>query len=132
MKLLDINGKEVRIQIRQSDYPMREVSRSNIQHEVGQKLQEMFPHETILEEFPIPGSRMTLDYFMPRLMIAVEVDGEAHDHYIPFFHGQMSDKKFTKQVKNDMSKNKWCEINGIKLVRITKKSDLSKDGWIKN
>lgn len=125
MKLLDINGKEVRVQIRQSDYPMREISRSNIQHEVGQKLQEMFPHETILEEFPIPGSRMTVDFLIIRLNLAIEVNGKQHDVFSTFHHGERNQLAFAGQVKRDVKKANWCEMNGFKYIEVRKLEDLN-------
>ena len=124
MKLLDINGKEVRVQIRQSDYPMREVSRSKIQHEVGQKLQEMFPHETILEEFTIPGSMLKVDFLIIRLGIAIEINGDQHYAYNPHFHQERSKMGFANQVKRDVKKANWCEMNGFKYIEVRKLEDL--------
>lgn len=124
-KLLDINNRPIKIALKQSDYPIKSVSRSDLQGEIGQILIEHFPSEPILEDFIIPGSRLSVDFFLPRRLLVIEVDGEQHDHFVPFFHGnKATSHKFAKQVNRDVLKEQWCLNNNIKIIRVNKESNL--------
>lgn len=54
MKMFDINGDLINVDVRPSSYPIRGYSKSNLQGQIGTLLQEKFPIEPILEEFIIP------------------------------------------------------------------------------
>lgn len=118
MKMLDINGNEVVVDVRPTSYPVKEDSRSNFQKEVGQWLQEIFPRSVILEEFPIPGGRLFIDFFLPRECVVVEVQGRQHSEFVGFFHGSRHDKKYAGQKMRDMQKEMWAESNGFKVVSL--------------
>jgi len=49
-------------------------------------------------------------------MLAVEVQGDQHHKFNPFFHKSKAD--FLAQRKRDKVKEKWCSINEIRLVKI--------------
>lgn len=118
MKFYDTNGREHKIDIRPSKWPKKEVGegRGKFQSEVGEILEEVFPSHYILEEFPCVGERLFLDFFIPSKGLAVEVQGAQHHKFNPFFH---KDKKaFATQQANDRRKQKWCEANEIRLVKI--------------
>lgn len=123
MKLYDIHGKLVNVDVRPSSYPIKQISKSKLQKEVGDFLQEKFPHSSILEEFTIPGSRFKIDFFIVDKKLIIEVDGEQH-YKNGFFHGQILEKGFARQVKRDIIKEEWAEINGLKTIRIKNKEDL--------
>lgn len=121
MRMFDVDGNLVNVDVRESKYPIRSNSRSSIQGQVAEELVSMFPHEPILEEFQIPGSRMSVDFFMPKMRMVVEVDGEQHFEFISFFHGdRKTDTKFAGQISRDRKKEEWCEINKFRLIRINK------------
>lgn len=133
MKLYDTKGRLVVVSVKQSDYPLREKSKSKLQGQVGQYLRQKYMFEPVLEEFYIPGSKMSLDFFLPRRMIAYEIDGRAHHEFVPFFHGEKKySKKFANQVVRDIKKEEWCEKNAIKLIRIVKIEDLNDESPEKN
>jgi very-short-patch-repair endonuclease len=69
-----------------------------------------------LEEFPLPGEGLYLDFFLPSHMIAIEVQGTQHTKYNPFFHKDRA--AFLDGQKRDRRKASWCEINKIRLVLI--------------
>jgi hypothetical protein len=93
-------------------------------------LQELFAVYSILEEIPVPDLGLTLDFFIPMKKLAIEVDGQQHDKFVPFFHGNK--QKFAKGKTNDRLKEYWCELNNITIIRLkwdeedTWKNQLSK------
>ena len=92
-------------------------ARSGLHLEARHILKERFPTMTVLEEVPITLRRsqtVFLDFFVPLRKIAVEVQGEQHFKYVPFFHHSVAN--FIKAKKLDAEKKEWCEINGITLL----------------
>lgn len=76
-----------------------------------------FPTMQILEEVPIPLRRsdsLYLDFYLPLKRVCVEVHGEQHYKFVPFYHSNML--AFLKSQKRDREKQEWCEINGIKYI----------------
>jgi len=95
-----------------------------LQATVGSFLKENFPREIILEEFIIPNSKLSVDFFLPNLKMVIEINGEQHYQYTPFFHDQELKHNFAKQKHRDVSKHKWAEINGYKYISIRSTNDL--------
>ena len=124
--MFDIDDKTVNVDVRPSTWPMRGVSKSKLQHKVGQKLLELYPHDAVLEEFRIPGSLLTIDFLVVKQKLAIESDSKIHDEYLPFFHGGPMENNFAKQVNHDVRKEQWVENNGFKMVRINSEKDLEK------
>ncbi len=124
MKFVDLNGREVRIELMQSKNPMRsrEDCKSKFQWETGVVLRRIFPRFVILEEFNIPGSRLHIDFLIPELRIAVEADGAQHNKFSPFFH--VTREGFRRSQARDTNKNLWCNLNDIILVRVKKNEDV--------
>lgn len=118
MNLKTLSGKEVAVNVRRLTYPMRSElsSKSKSQYRLGQKLLQIFPNTGILEEFSIPESRMSLDFFVPTRSIAFEFQGVQHDKMNPFFHATKED--FERQKSRDSLKRRWCQINNIILVEV--------------
>ena len=86
-------------------------------------VKEMFPNQNILEEVELPGTKdkgllrnLYADIFVPGLMILIEVHGEQHYSYCPFFH--RDERDFWKQKKKDNHKKEWCELNNIIYVEL--------------
>lgn len=126
MKLFDINGTLVSVDVRESSFPIKPRSRSILQGQLGEQLIAKYPQQTILEDFIIPGSKLSLDFFIPRLKKAYEVNGDQHYQSIPFFHGAINENKFAKQVNRDIKKAEWCEMNGIDLIEIRESIDYGR------
>lgn len=90
-------------------------SRSKYHLLARQLLYELYNSYSILEEPLIPGSdRLYLDFYIPNLELAVEVHGEQHYEFIPFFHKTKANFARAK-VRDDKKKN-WCELNDITLI----------------
>jgi hypothetical protein len=124
MILIGLDGKEYHKAVNATRYPRKPIEecRSNFQYEIGNKLQEIFPKHSILEEIPTFGviPLLYLDFFIPTLKIAVECHGNQHFNYNPFFHGNRH--KFASTKINDAKKAEWCGINDIRLVIISEKN----------
>lgn len=126
MKMLDIDGDLVNVDVKPSSYPIKHVSKSALQGKTGEFLQTAFPHSNILEEFPVPGSAFHVDYFVPDRKLVIEVNGIGHDKFTPFFHGNKeTSNKFAKQVRRDSLVQNWADNNGFKLVEIRTEKDLA-------
>ena len=112
MKFVCLDGSTVNQDISSRLYPPREISAP--QTAGRERIKREYGDQTILEEFTIPKSRLRIDFFLPNLMVAVEVNGRQHFEFVKHFHGTR--KKFALAKHNDAEKAKWCELNGIELV----------------
>lgn len=122
MKFLTLKNREKDINLNKYRIKWDSKSRSNFQFTVKQYLKNYWLTQMVFEEFPVAGTRMSLDIFNLNKRLAIEVDGAQHDEYNSFLHGG-SQRKYAQQVGRDMFKEEWCELNNIKLIRI-KPSDL--------
>lgn len=119
MKFKNVNNGEVRIDIIPSRYPVRTRanSKSNGQYNLGRQIRAIYGLSAqLLEEFPIPGERLFLDFFMPNHKLAFEFQGEQHDEFNRFFHGTKAG--FERSKERDARKRMWCELNEITLVEV--------------
>ena len=101
-------------------------SKSKMQFNVKQYLKKYWKHDIVFEEFPLAGSKMTFDFYNPNKNIIIEVQGGQHLKHTPFVHGK-SKSNFLNQIKRDNDKQKFCELNNIKLVEIFPDDELSTD-----
>jgi hypothetical protein len=126
MKFIGVDGKTHNVNIAANSYPMRSegASKSSIQFQCGQLLRRAYPYSVILEEFPVPGSRLYVDFFMPELRVAFEIHGKQHDKFTAHFHGNI--KGFNKSRVRDNDKAQWCLANDIKLYEIRSEEEMRK------
>ena len=92
-------------------------SRSKIQYNAKQFLKKYWNNHIVFEEFPVAGTKLSLDFYNANKKIAVEVQGKQHTKYVPFFHGK-NKINYINQLKRDQDKLKFCELNDIQLVEI--------------
>jgi len=92
-------------------------SRSKIQFQAKQFLKNFWSRKVVFEEFPVAGTKLSLDIFNANDGIAIEVQGQQHTKYTPFFHGK-NKINYIDQLRRDKLKLEFCEINNIKLVEI--------------
>jgi len=90
-------------------------SRSKIQFNAKQFLKQYWSKHIVFEEFPVAGTKLSLDFYNANKKIAIEVQGKQHTKYVPFFHGK-NKINYLNQLKRDQDKLKSCEINDIQLV----------------
>jgi len=93
-------------------------NRSSLHLDARKLLQDLYPTMTILEEVPIPISRtqqLFLDFYLPLRRMAVEIQGQQHDTYIPHFHKTL--RGFINSKQRDEDKETWCNLNNISLIK---------------
>ncbi len=103
-------------------------NRSSYHLQARKLLASLYPTLQILEEVPIPlrkSETLYLDFYLPLKKLCVEVHGEQHYKFVPFYHQNMMN--FLKSQKKDREKIEWCEINNIKLVELP--YNESNDDW---
>lgn len=99
-------------------------SRSKIQYNAKQFLKKYWSKHIVFEEFPVAGTKLSLDFYNANKKIAVEVQGKQHTKYVPFFHGK-NKINYLNQLKRDRDKLQFCEINDIQLVEIYDGDELN-------
>lgn len=63
-------------------------------------------------------NKLPFDAFLEDYNIAIEYDGEGHYYPIPRYKGDDGTYSFERAKSHDKIKNKYCEHNNIKLIRI--------------
>ena len=114
MRLYNIQG---RLQARKvSKYLIKwnKKSRSKIQFKVKQFLKNYWENQIVYEEFPVYGSRMTVDIVNATKRIAIEVQGRQHKEFNKFFHKTRGN--YLESIKRDHLKRQWLEKNNFKLI----------------
>ena len=106
-------------------------SLSKFQFNAKQFLKRYWQRDVVFEEFPVPHTRMTLDFFNFSTNVAVEVQGQQHQHYSKFFHGNTRYKYLT-QLKRDQYKFDFCQDFGIVLVEIYSEDEFTEEFFKKN
>jgi hypothetical protein len=82
-------------------------------------LHKCFPTMQILEEVAIPLRRsetLYLDFYIPLLKKTIEVHGEQHYKFVPFYHNNFLG--FVRHKKRDQEKQEWCDVNGITYIEL--------------
>ncbi len=133
MKVVGINGKEYVWNLTGYDVfndDKRKRSKFHVRARI--LLKELFNSYRILEEVKLPGSTelhrksvLYLDFYIPSIKLAIEVHGQQHYEFCPFFHRSKAD--FLKAKARDEDKITWCELNDIRIV--TLKYTEGDDEW---
>ena len=113
-----IDGREKNAKIHKYLIDWDAKSRSKVQFTTKKYLQKYWKNHVVFEEFPVLGTRYTLDFFNANRNIAIEVQGRQHFEYVGHFHNK-NKANFLMQLKRDREKRKFCEINDIVLFEIT-------------
>lgn len=119
MNVIDLDGNEHKWTLTGYISKGSMTNKSSLHICVRNILHECYPTMQILEEVPIPirySEKLYLDFYVPLLKKAIEVHGEQHYKYIPFYHS--SRMGFIKHQKRDREKKEWCEINNLKLIEL--------------
>jgi len=92
-------------------------NRSSLHLAARKIISSHFPTLQVLEETPIPLRRnetLYLDFYIPLKKICIEVHGEQHYKFVPFYH--TNKLNFLKSQKRDREKQEWCELNNIQYI----------------
>ena len=112
MQFVCLDGSVVNIEVKPSKFPPRDIS--GPQSAARERIKQEFGDQIVLEEFTIPKSQLRIDFFLPRINIAVEVHGRQHYEFVKHFH--TNKRGFAKSKQNDADKKHWCDLNDIELV----------------
>lgn len=118
MRLLNVNGRpHYKPNVEKRRINWEGESKSKFQKQVKFLLHPLwYHHNPVYEEFPVYGTRFTLDFFNGQKKIAVEVQGGQHTKFTPYM--QKSEFDYLKQLKIDETKRRFCDLNKITLVEI--------------
>lgn len=89
---------------------------SKLEEEIADWFCTYWERDIVLAQFGIPGTRLSLDFFNVTKRIAIEGQGRQHSQYVPFLSGSRAG--YLGQIKRDIKKSQWCEMNDIKLIEI--------------
>lgn len=104
-------------------------SKSKIQKRVKVYLENYWKNHIVFEEFPVAGTRLSLDFYNANKKVAIEVQGKQHTRHVPFFHGQ-NKYNFVNQLRRDQDKASFCELNNITLIEIYEEDELNEKFFI--
>ena len=120
MTVTGLDGRDYKLTLRVAD-PDRQVSSG---HERARALlSSLWPFDVVYEETFVPGcfTPLYLDFFLPRARLAVEVQGEQHRNFVPFFHaGRLA---YLGQRRRDGRKREWAALNRVRLVELDDDAD---------
>lgn len=102
-------------------------SRSKLQYRVKESLKKIWSTNIVLEEMPVVGTKLSLDFYNANKKIAIEVQGRQHNEYVPHFH-KGNKINFISQLRRDHQKKEFCDINGIRLIELYEEDDISSSG----
>lgn len=130
MKVIGLNDKEYNLNL--ANYSIKREQCSYYHKLARELLQDMFKGYNIYEEIKLPGtvnpakkSALHLDFFIPNAKLGIEVHGEQHFKYIPYFH--KTKEGFLRSKARDRAKAEWCVINNINLIEL--RWDESLEYW---
>jgi hypothetical protein len=126
MKFKNLYGKEKTLKnARKYLIDWRKKTRSKFQDNVKRFLKPYWQEDFVFEELKLVDTRLTFDFFNANKRVAIEVQGQQHTKFVPFFHSSRG--KFLQQLKRDCKKLEFCEINNIKLIEIYSVNELTKE-----
>jgi very-short-patch-repair endonuclease len=125
MRVKDSYGRQTSWNL--SKYVGKENPNPSFLHLKARKLlKEKFQACQILEEVYLPNESLYLDFFIPSIKLAVEIQGRQHKEFVPYFHGN-NKKNFQKSIGRDKRKAEWCLNNSIELIYF--ESDEDEKQW---
>lgn len=120
-KVTGFDNKEHKFNYSKNKKRRYQNNKSSLHEKTRELIKEMFPTSSVYEEITLPGSKkigrpslLYADFFIPELMLIVEVHGKQHYEFCTFFHKSKID--FLKSRKRDREKIEWCNMNNIKIV----------------
>lgn len=116
MKFKTLSGKVRDFPIHKWRIDWEGDSLSNFQADCKDFFYDYWKDDVVCEEFRIVSSRMSIDFVNITRRIAVEVQGSQHSQYNSFMSGSRSG--YLGQIKRDLSKRRWCDMNDFFLIEI--------------
>ena len=124
MKAKGLNGREYKINFQKYVVKNDDKTKKSKYHlRAREVIKKVYGNYLVVEEVKLPGIRepgvkssLFLDFLIPVVMIGVEVHGEQHYKYCPFFHKTKAG--FFAHKRRDQLKRDWCDLNGIELIEL--------------
>lgn len=124
MTFLDLKGRERKLKnARRSIIDWHKSTRSKFQDATKRFLYPFWKDDQVFEELRIVGTLMRFDIYNHSKKIVIETAGRQHSQFVKHFHRTRN--KFLGQVKRDLLKHDFCELNGITLIEIASEKELT-------
>jgi hypothetical protein len=117
MNIVDLDGHNVQWHLKGYIAKGKLQNKSALHLSARELINQMFPTLQILEEVNVPlrkNETLYLDFYLPLNKLAIEVHGQQHYEFVPFYHSNRMN--FFKAQKRDQEKKEWCHINDIKYI----------------
>lgn len=124
MTFLDLKGRKKSKSLTKYLVDWNGGTRSKGQTALKRFLYRYWSGDIVCEEFPVVGSKMTFDLINFSKKIIIEHQGIQHQKFVKHFHGSRVGK-FLGQIKRDMKKHEWAELNGFSLVETYSEDDFT-------
>ena len=86
---------------------------SSLHIDVLNYIKKKYSFLKIKTEYFVPNTNLRIDIFLEDINLGVEVQGEQHFKYIPFFH--KNHNGFIDSLERDKTKNLKAFMNGIHI-----------------
>ena len=120
-RVTGLDGKEYKFNYSKNKSRSLRTNQSSYHKRAKEIIKDIWPNYSLYEEVTLPGSKrlgrnslLYADFFLPDLMLIIEVHGKQHYQYCSFFHKDKMDFVLDKQ--RDADKINWCRLNDIKVV----------------
>ena len=115
MIVVGLDGEEYKFNYSKYKNRSNRDGKSNLHLECRELLRSLLKGYSIYEEVTLPGCKtLYADFFVPDISLIVEVHGQQHYEYTPFFHKSKAD--FLIGKKRDKDKILFCELNEISIA----------------
>lgn len=121
MSVIGFDGKNHKFNFSKNKYRKSRSNKSSYHIKARKILSDYFSQYSIYEETTLPGSKRSsrrsplyADFFIPEIMLIVEVHGQQHYEFSSFFHRTKAN--FFKSKKRDKDKVEWCRLNDIDIL----------------
>lgn len=130
MKVKGLNGRDYQLDLKKYTVKAYDNRKRSIPHlKARELLEEFFNGYYVYEEVKLPGSTnpskksvLFLDFFIPNVMLGVEVHGSQHYEHCRFFHKSVLE--YYEARYRDSLKAEWCELNNINLIVFDAREDV--------
>jgi len=119
MNVVDLDGNEFKLALASLTSKSQLNNKSSFHLEARNIIKGIYPTLQVIEEVPIQirkSETLYIDFLIPLNKKCIEVHGEQHYNFTPFYHRTKLD--FLKQQKRDREKQEWCEINNITYIEL--------------
>ena len=117
LRLYSVTGRLISKNVNKYKIKWEKPSRSKLQFNVKQFLKKYWKYQVCFEEFPVYGTKMSVDLINFTKKIAIEVNGPQHKEFNKFFHNN-SKANYLNSIRRDWEKTEWLDKNGFTLIEI--------------